>query len=133
MTGKIWAARMVIHIWDQVQLGWNIHNDHVHVKSASIEDADLRRRTIAKIYHLHRLRRKVLQDHVEHLFLTDVCTTIRTSTLKFLRNWIRTYEPSIHESIAWHNPAPSNTLTASLHTSVHFLENDPQTTFRPTH
>jgi IS30 family transposase len=90
---------MIVHIWDQVQLDWKLHNHHVHGKKASIEDADLRRRTIGKIYLLHRLRRKVLQDHVQHLFLTDVCTTVRTSTLKFLRTWIRIYEPSIHESI----------------------------------
>jgi hypothetical protein len=99
MTGTIWATRMIVHLWDPTQAGWKLHNDKVHGKNASIEDVDLRRRTIAKIYLLHSYRRKVITDHVKHLFLTDICTTIRTSTLQYLRNWIRLYEPSIQESI----------------------------------
>jgi hypothetical protein len=97
--GKLWTTRIIVHIWDQVQAGWTLHTDKVHGKHATLEDADLCRRNIAKIYFLHSLRRKVLQDHVDHLFLTDVRTTIRTSTLKYLRNWIRLYEPSIQESV----------------------------------
>jgi hypothetical protein len=41
----------------------------------------------------------VLVDHVDYFFLPDLRETIRTSTLQFLRNWIRLYEPSIMESI----------------------------------
>jgi hypothetical protein len=120
MTGKIWATRIIVHIWDQVQAGWKLHNDKVHSKNATLDDADIRRRTIAKIYHLHRLRRKVLHDHIDHLFLTDVRTTIRTSTLKYLQNWIRLYEPSIHESV---RTAQSQAIrhTHSLTTYFHML------------
>jgi hypothetical protein len=90
---------MILHLWDQIQAGWKLHNEKVHGKNACIEDLNLRRRTIAKIYLLHSYRRKVLTDHVVHLFLTDIRNTIRTSTLKYLRNWIRLYEPSIQESM----------------------------------
>lgn len=115
MTGHIWATRMIVHIWDSVQDGWKLHNDKVHGKNSSLEDADLRRRTIAKIITLHRERRNVLHDHVDHLFLTDLRTTLRTATLNYLRNWIRIYEPTIRESI--HN-AQSNAVrnTKSLTT-----------------
>jgi hypothetical protein len=117
MTGKIWASRMILHIWDKVQEGWKLHNDKVHGKTTLLEDADLRRRTIAKIYTLHRMRRKVLHDHVDYLFLTDIRTTLRTATLNYLRNWIRLYEPSIRESI---RTAQSNSVRNTKSITTYF-------------
>jgi hypothetical protein len=124
MTGKNWATRMIVHIRDQVHDGWKLHDDKVHGKNTLLEDADLRRRTIAKIYTLHRLRRKVLHDHVDHLFLIDIRTTIRTATLNYLRNWIRLYEPSIREII---RTAQSNAVRNTKSLTTYF---PPQTSPR---
>jgi hypothetical protein len=99
MPGKIWATRIITIIWQQFFEGWEVHNTNVHGKQQQAADLDLRRRIISKVYHLHSRRREVLVDHVDYLFLTDLRETIRTSTLQFLRNWIRLYKPSIMESI----------------------------------
>jgi hypothetical protein len=117
MTGKSWATRMIVHVWDKLHDGWKLHNDKVHGKNTLLKDTDIRRRTIAKIYTLHRMRRTVLHDHDNHLFLTDICTTLRTATLNYLRNWIRLYEPSIRESIC---TAQSNAIRNTKSLTTYF-------------
>jgi hypothetical protein len=131
-TGKIWASRIITTIWQQIFDGWEVHNTNVHGKQQQHADIDLRRRIISKVYQLHSRRREVLVNHVAYLFLPDLRETIRTSTLQFLRNWIRLYEPSIMESIrVARSESVKNTLSLRKHFRILPSQRPPKPRFDP--
>jgi hypothetical protein len=114
-NGRTWATRTITTIWKHIHAGWKIHNDAVHIRDAKFEDADLKQRTHFRIIRLHQRQTETLAIHREYFF-EDVDTTLRITTLNFLRNWLHLYEPAILESIKMaHSESLRNTTPLSVY------------------